>query len=196
MKKLLILLIIFTGIFFFPMESSKNIVHIPQKGFMLFSAGILLSCLIWKYDAIISIMAAIVSGGFIITLLRESVPTLAVYDFFLYSICVLTIFYAVRNFEIDEKVLRWILVPAIINIIIVFIQRFAPGIIPLKSSTIETAGMLGSGGLTASFLGLTTPIFIRWFPIGLPFLIFATILDNLLFSIASGLGCFFNSGFA
>ena len=75
------------------------------------------------------------------------------------------------------------------NIIFIFIQQFAPNMIPLKSD--EICGLIGNGGLTATFLGMTTPIFIKYFRVGLGFLLAAILLCKgfvglLAFSVIIG----------
>ena len=48
-----------------------------------------------------------------------------------------------------------------------------PELISLKSIDGNATGLMGNGGLTASFLGMTTPLFIAYLPIGLPLLLLA-----------------------
>ena len=82
---------------------------------------------------------------------------------------------AVRNLKINENMLKLFLIPAILNIILVILQAFDSNIVSFIPVS-GVGGFLGNRGLTACFLAITTPLFIKYCKLGLPFLFLALLL--------------------
>ena len=171
---ILAFLIILSGVFFFPMSSESNLTHTPQIAWLVFSAGLMFSAVLWEKDKWISLLFGIILISFLRTILLGLAPKILLFEGMFISFAAAMVYYATRNLNLNENTLRWFLIPAGLNILLVFIQKFFPQIIPLQSK--EICGFLGNAGLTATFLGMTTPIFIKHLKAGLPFLLAAILL--------------------
>lgn len=167
-------LIVLTGIFFYIIPGQSNLTDIPQMAYFVFSAGIIFSMLIIKKSLLASIMLFIVSFSFLRTMLLGLGPMLELMDSMLMAMGLAVIYYSIRCFGTKEDILKWFLVPACLNIGFIFIQAFYPDKILLRGT--EVCGFLGNAGLTATFLGMTTPIFIKYFKLGILPLLVAIIL--------------------
>ena len=167
-------LIILSGIFFFPMSSENNLTHTPQIAWLVFSAGIMFSFVLAKKDRGAALLFALICISFLNTIIFSRAPKMLLFEGMFLSFAAAIAYYAARDLKLNEDALRWFLIPAGLNIILVFIQKFFPQIIPLQSK--EICGFLGNAGLTATFLGMTTPVFIKYFKAGLPFLLAAILL--------------------
>ena len=171
---ILVFLIIISGIFFFPMASENNLTHTPQIAWLMFSAGIMFSFVLAKKDRGAALLFALVCISFLSTIIFSRAPKMLLFEGMFLSFSAAMTYCYVRVMDLKEDVLRYFLIPACLNIGLVFIQKFYPDLIPLRSK--EICGFLGNAGLTATFLGMTTPIFIKYFKAGLPFLLAAILL--------------------
>lgn len=164
-------LIALTGIFFFPL---RNMTDVPQAAYFVFSSGVVFSFLLSKKNQILGCLLAWASFIFLYTLLFRQVSPANVLDGMLTTFALVGVYLAARELRFREDLLRWFLVPAAVNIGFIFTQKFFPTILPFKGH--EVCGLLGSPGLTATFLGMCAPVFLKYCRWGTPFLLLAIVL--------------------
>lgn len=166
---ILIALIILSGTFFCKIVGVPNITDIPQSVLFYFTGYMAVCALLLKRNVFAAIIMLIIGASFIITVLSHKSNSSALLDGAVMSFTCACVYLFVREMKLKETTLKWFLVPAWINIIFVYFQALAPGLLPLKGD--EICGLLGNAGLTATFLGMTTPIFFRYCKFGLPALL-------------------------
>lgn len=176
-KFILIILVIFTGIFLFKVPFEHGIVHTPQLVWFIFSASILGSSLIFGLNKYLGLLAGVGSLGFLRTVLLSKASILYVREDFLIGVSIFVTYYAVRMLKIRLSVFKYFLIPGWINILFIFIQVYNPALFPFMGA-VNITGLLGNAGFTAVFLGLLVPVFIKYCPIGVPLLFYAIILCN------------------
>lgn len=170
MKKITILITIFTGIFIYQIRSGANLVDIPQFAYFLLSAGLLFSFTLRnKYLTFIS---QLIFVSIFITFLDGKTNMQFFKD-------ILIIFSAlcVYKYFLEKKinVLKYLMIPAGLNSLFIILQCFSSNILPFNSSI---SGFLGNAGFTGCFIGVTAPIFLSYFPIGWFLCIFALIIGK------------------
>jgi hypothetical protein len=185
---MIVLLILLTGIVFFPIASETNLTRVPQLAWFIFSGGTMMSFLLHKRNKLAAILLFIVMAQFLRAILVVNVPKVFLYEALMFSLATALVYHAARTSVISEKILKWFLFPALINIIFIFIQKFIPQVLPLKG--FDVCGMLGNAGFSAMFLGLTTPLFIRYFKIGIPFLLAAILFCEGFVGTLIFISCF------
>jgi len=184
-KKIIIGIITLTSIFTFQMIE-KNRFNTPQLAFFIFSFGILGSYLIYRFNKYLGYIAGLCSLMFLKTVLFQQAPNVFIYEAGLAGFAIFGVYYFTRIMNLQEDILKWLLVPAILNIVLVIIQvcdHNAIRILPVQG----LSGFLGNPGVTGAFLGITTPLFIRYFRKGLWLLALALILCGSTTGIISGL---------
>jgi len=184
-KKLIIIIIALTGIFTFKMENISRF-NTPQLAFFVFSFGILGSYLIYRFNKYLGYLAGLCSLIFLKTMLFQQAPNTFIYESCLAGFCIFGIYYFTRILNLQEDILKWFLIPAILNIILIIIQVFdhnAIRILPVQG----LSGFLGNPGVTGAFLGITTPLFIRYWKHGLWLLALALLLCGSTTGIMAGL---------
>lgn len=170
-NRILIILTILTGIFIYKVPKELDLVGIAQFSFMLLSAGLLLSFTI-KNKWLACLCALMFVNIFTVLLQNEPIQK------FLYSSSILIFSsFCVYNFFVTNKLnpIKWLMLPVILNAVFIYIQRFSPSVIPFKQNI---TGLLGNAGFSSCFMGLTAPIFLKYFPLGLPFIIGAMVIGN------------------
>lgn len=155
------------------MASDTNLTKLPQEAWFILSVGGLFSWLLFPKNRIVAAMFLICNLGIFRSFIFELAPKSAAFESTAILYCAGALYYLTRQLELQENCLKWFLVPACLNMVFVFVQKFFPYIIPLQSK--EVCGLLGNAGLTATFLGMTTPIFIRHFLLGIPLLFLAIV---------------------
>lgn len=177
-KYIFITLIISSGLFFFRVPDIRLDRFTPaQFAFFLFGAGIFASYLLYLKNRWIGFIFALCSLGFLKTHLFHQAPLEPLYKTVSFGSCIFLIYYFVRQLNFKEDVLKWFLIPACLNILLVIVQRFDINylaFLPVPGIT----GFLGNKGVTASYLVMTTPLFMKYFKKGLPFLILALSLTS------------------
>lgn len=138
---------------------------LPQMCWLVFCAGMLLSFLLGKQSRMAGILFACISASFLYTALFNKAPKIDLYAGMMTAFAVALTYYWTRATRFQEHDLRFFLIPAVINILFVFLTAVFPKLIPLRSEGV--CGLLGAPGLTATFLSMTTPIFLRYFKPGL-----------------------------
>ena len=162
------------GVFLFSVPGENNLVNTPQSAWLIFSSGVLLSFLLAQKDKGVGLLCFLVFISFLRTILINKVPKAALFDWTTVCFSVFLIYFAIRHFNVQENILKYVLVPACLNILLVFLQAMVPQTLPFEKK--EICGFFGNAGLTARFLGMITPIFIRYLKAGLPFLLAAILL--------------------
>ncbi len=177
MKKinyLLIGLIILSGIFFYKGHFDGRF-KIAQYAFFILSSGLLGSYLLYKKNKWIGLLGAIAMLGFFKTFVFQNNIEEYLFKEFIGGVFIFLLYYAVRELNIKEDIYKWFLIPACLNIGLILIQHF-DGIILDFMPVKEVTGFLGNKSLTACFLALTIPIFIRYIPKIIPILIVTVFL--------------------
>ena len=167
---ILIVLISLNGVFFY-----KGYFDTPfrfsQYAFFIFSVGILGSCLLYKKNKWIGLLSALASFGFFRSYaLQHTYSIETLFQEFIGGALIFLLYYIVRELNIKEDKLKWILIPAILNIALLWIQKFDMNLLNFIRVTPKVTGFLGNPSLTIAFLCLTTPIFIKYIPKMIPIL--------------------------
>lgn len=200
--KILITLIVLSGVFTYKLLFFKNLgiqmlgntvtdrFEGAQHSFFIFSALLIGSYLVYTKNKWLGYLAALCSIGFLKTFLCQHAPMLDLLNGALVGGCIFALYYMFRTFRTNETMLKFFLIPAGLNIILVIVQAFDNNFLsfmPVEGIT----GFLGNASVTACFLALTTPIFIKHYKKGLPFLILAVLLCKsavaILIMLSSGL---------
>ena len=184
-KKIIISVIVLTGVFTYQMVD-KNRFNTPQFVFFIFSFGALGSYLIYRFNKYLGYLAGLCSLMFLKTILFQQAPDVFIYEAGLAGFSIFGIYYFTRVMNLQEDILKWLLVPAILNIGLIILQVFDHNATRILSVQ-GLSGFLGNPGVTGAFLGITTPLFIRYFKKGLWFLALALILCGSTTGIISGL---------
>ena len=172
-KRIIILLIILSGIFYYKTILPGQF-HQSQFSFFIFSGGILGSLLLYEKNKWIGCMAGLASLMFLKSYLTMLGPRYVLFETTLVGIFIFGIYYASRQLKLTKEHLKWFLVPAILNIVLILVQRFdhTQSILTVPGIT----GFLGSTGKVGCFLALTTPLFLEFIPVLFPLLLVAIIL--------------------
>lgn len=190
LKFLLISLISLTGMFIYKLPKEQDMFYTAQFAFFILSIVFMFSYLLYKQNKWMGFLCALGGLAFIKTLLFEQASKFYMFESFIIGVCIFLTYYLARTLKLKEDVLKYFLIPAIGNIILVFIQKFEHTILPFIPFDDKISGFIGNPGFTALFLGMTTPIFIKYFKWGLPFLLGAILLCNGF----SGFAAFLVSG--
>jgi len=106
------------------------------------------------------------------TFLCDHAPRPYLFESTITGTSIFIIYYFVRHTNVKEDVLKWVLIPAWANIIMILVQRFDSSVLPILPVA-EPTGFIGNKGMAASFLAITTPIFWKYCKKGIPFLFLA-----------------------
>jgi O-antigen ligase len=191
MKKLIITLIILSGIFYYAMVNQDRF-YPAQWAFFIFSAGILGSLLLYEKNKWMGLLAGLCSLMFLKTFLFQHAPQFNLFENMLTGIGIFGIYYAVRQFNLTEDYLKWFLIPAILNIILIIIQTFDHNFLSFMPVN-GVQGFLGNPSVSGCFIAMTTLIFVKFFPHGLFLLFFAIVLTKSITAITiflTGLLCY------
>ena len=179
--RLLIGIIILSGIFFYNRYDSVDMFYPAQYALFVAIAGMLISYLIFKKSKWMGILFAICSIGFLKTYLLQHAPVEYLFKVTLFSYSAFLIYYFARQLELKEDILKWFLIPACLNIALILIQKFDHNFlsfIPLMDRT-QITGFLGNRSITACYLAMTMPLFIKHLKWGIPFLLLALFCSSL-----------------
>jgi len=174
-------LIILSGIFYYKILNADRFFP-AQYGFFVFVAVILFSLLIFQKNKWMGYLAILCAFGFLKTFLMQHAPQRHLFQNMLLYLSIFMTYYAYRVLNLKEDLLKLLLIPAILNIILVIIQAFDHNFLSFMPVD-GIGGFLGNYGITSCYLAMTTPIFIRYFPIGIPFLLLAFVLCKSLVGI-------------
>ncbi len=168
-------LIIFTGIFLFKMPFEHNAVATPQIAWFILSGGILFGYLIYKENKYLGLLCALMFFSFFRTILFELSGRVFLYESLVIGVICFLIYYVARKIKIEEKILKLFMIPTLLNCGLIYTQYLIPDFLPfIKTNNIT--GLLGNAGFSGLFLGMTAPIFIRYFPLGLIFILMALLM--------------------
>lgn len=177
MKKYIIPFIILSGVFTYKVGEEVNRFSTAQLSFFLLGVGVLGGIVLWKKNKLMGMLSWAYSFGVFKSLLLQDAPKIFIYGTVLVGTFMFIAYYLMRRFKVKEDILKWFLIPAGLNIILIFLQKFDAGILrfmPIK----EASGFIGNGGFASIYLALTTPLFIKYFKPGIPFLMGAIIICN------------------
>lgn len=175
MKYLLIALIILSGIFHYRGFFQTRF-YPAQYGIFMFTVSILGSCLIWRKNKWLGYLAILFTFGFLKTYLGQDNFVLKYfYREVISGAFIFAFYYIIRELDLKENILKWFLIPVGLNILLLFAQKFDGNILsfmPVERAT----GFLGNPSVTSTYIALSAPIFLRYYPKLLPFLIIAVCL--------------------
>lgn len=180
MKKvniILPILIILNGIFTYRVGDEINRFFTAQLALFLLSLGVLGGILLWEKNKWIGCLAFVYSFGVFKTLLFEGAPKIFIFGTTLVGIALFSMYYLIRHFKFKEEYLKWFLIPIIINILVIYVQKFDYTLLkhlPVKGIT----GLIGNPGFVSLYLALATPLFLKYCKWGIPFLLGAIIICN------------------
>ncbi len=180
-KRIIIALIVFSGIFYYKTILPGQF-HQSQFSFFIFCGGILGSLVLYEKNKWIGYMAGLASLMFLKSYLTMLGPKYALFETTLIGIFIFGIYFASRHLKLTKEHLKWFLVPAILNITLILVQRFdhTQSILTVPGIT----GFLGSTGKVGCFFALTTPLFLEFIPILFPLLLLAIILCKSSIALA------------
>lgn len=173
MKRIIITLIILSGIFHFKLIEGTRF-YPAQFGFFVFSMSVLGSYLLYKKNKWIGLLAGLFAIGFLKTYLLQQTDYMYLYKETIIGMSIFGLYYIIREMKIKQDILKWFMIPVILNIILILIQKFDGGIrfIPVGGIT----GFLGNPSVTSTFIVLSAPIFLRYMPKAFPLLFFTSII--------------------
>jgi len=158
-EKIFTFLIILSGLFFFKIGELERFFP-AQKVFMFFSAFVLWGFVLYQKNKWIGIAIWLTSIGFLNSMLLCRAPHEKVFEFMLGAFSISFIYYCVRYLELKKNILKILMIPVIINIFVVFIQKFdhvsLPGL-PVEGVT----GLLGNKSFVGYYIAIISPVF--WF---------------------------------
>ena len=185
-KYLLTFVIIMSGLFNYRFNNmSLDRFFLAQWGFLIFAGGILGGMLLLRENLWMGLIAGVCSVGFLKTFLLQQYSEINLFRISLTGFAIFSIYYFTRKFLLKEHVLKIFLIPAIANIILIFIQAFDHKILPFVPVEGVT-GFLGNASISAYYLIMTLPLFIKYFKPGIPFLILAILLTKSELAIMGG----------
>lgn len=189
MRRIIVGLIILSGVFHYKMNGLTRF-YPAQFGFFVFSIGLIGSCLLYKKNKWLGLLAGLFSFGFLKTYLFQQAIEVFLFKETIVGIGIFLLYYIVREFNLTENILKWFLIPAGLNIILVLAQKFDGNILnfmPVKNFT----GFLGNPSVTSTYIALITPIVLRYYPKFLPLLILTVVVCHsripFIVMIVSGL---------
>ena len=161
--KIIYFLIILSGLLLFPTLADKggmvisNRFYISQIAVFTFVSGILGAMLLWKFNKLISILSGLLIFGVLKTIVLQEAPLLNIYESAIQGFGIFIVYYFFRSINTKEDLLNWFLVPSVLNILIIFVQKLDHHILyflPFDSVT----GLLGNPGMSAGYIALTMPL--------------------------------------
>ena len=145
----------------FDFKNENGRFYVAQFAFFILSSGCLGSLLVYNYNRWMAYLGIALSFGVFKTFLLANAPRAEMFESVAIGFCAFIIYYVIRNLKLNGDILKWFLVPAVLNILVIFIQRFDH--YPLFFLYVKgVSGLIGSEGLSASYLALTLPLFIKY----------------------------------
>ena len=190
LKILLISIISFTGMFIYKLPHEDDMFYTAQFSFFVLSVTLLFSYLIYKQNKWMGLITCLAGISFVKTLLLEQASKIYMFESFIIGSCIFLTYYVARILKLKEDTFKYFLIPAIGNIVLIFIQKFEHTLLPFIPITSGITGFIGNPGFAALFLGLTTPIFMKYCKWGL----IPLFVSILLCSGFSGFMAFLTSG--
>lgn len=184
MNKIIIILLILSGIFFYPMSFmiGKSMLvsdrfYPSQFGFFIFSFGILGSLLLYKKNKWIGYLCALCSLMFLKTYLFQQAPIESIYKDVLIGAGIFGVYYAARELITNERYLLFFCIPAALNSILIIIQKYDHNLLPFMPIK-GVQGFLGNSSVSGCFIALTIPIFLKYYKRLLPLVIVGILLSG------------------
>lgn len=160
----MISLIILSGAFYYYVPLMASGYYFSQRVILIVSCSMLFSFLLYKKNKWFGAIGWLASIVLWKTFLEKHSPTLNIYDDLIFGACILATYYLARTFDLKENILRWFMIPALLNVGAIIIQFFDHYSFPLIPATEykDTIGLLGNASVSACFIAMTTPIFMRY----------------------------------
>jgi len=201
-KNIFIVLIVLSGLFCFGgawdaytlkfnFQNQNNSFYVAQLSFFWLITGLFGAYLVYTKNKYMGAMVALLSFGLFKTFLCDHAPKTYMYESALIGYSFFIIYYFIRHFEFKENMLKWLMIPASINIFIVFIQAFDKSPIPFLNTS-QVSGLLGNEGMAGVYLGLISIVFLKYWKLGYFISLIAIILcDGFVGLIAAIVGGLF-----
>src|SRR3990167_7321553 len=192
LKKIFVGIIIISGTFCsgfayeqFDFKNENSKFYVAQLAFLMLSTGCMGSYLIYKYNKWISILGAVCSFGVFKTFLLGNAPKVNMFESAIIGLCAFIVYYFIRKNNFKKDFLKWFLIPAIANIVVVLIQAFDH--YPLFFLRVDgISGLIGNEGMSAVYLALTLPLFFKYFKWGIIPCFLAIIMSNGSIGLIAG----------
>lgn len=187
MKKSIIgALIVLSGVFYYK-TILPGYFYQSQYSLFIFCGGVMLSIVLFKKNKWIGCLAALASFSFLKSYLFMLGPKYELFETSLVGIMIFGTYYASRQLNLKEDVLKWVLIPVVFNMVLVYVQAFDH---TGNFMTVDgISGFLGSRGATGCFLALSTPLILLYAPVLYLFLLGAI----LICQTSVGMGMFIAS---
>lgn len=166
--RILIALIILSGIFSFKVENNLQS-YSAQLVFFIFSVGALGSYLIYQKNKWIGLLSGLFTIGFLRTYLFRDVELAGLYQETLIGVSIFLLYYVVRKMKVTEDILKWFLIPVGLNIVLILAQKFDGNVLPYIPE--KMIGFLGNPSVSSCFITLSIPIVLRYYPKCFPILL-------------------------
>lgn len=197
-KNIFIGIIVLSGIFYYALvwdnlnaQNENNSFYVAQLAFFMLSAGVLGSILIYEKNKWIGWLGVAYSVGLFKTFLFANASRVYMFESALIGFCGFFIYYFVRHTKLNQDILKWFLIPAVMNIGLVFIQYFDNSLfIPVPVEGVS--GFIGREGMTAVYLAMTLPVFFKYFRWGIiPCFVAIVLCHGAVGIVAGAMGSLF-----
>ncbi len=185
-RKLLIWALVISGIFVYAVPKEADSFYTSQFAVFVGMAGLFLSSLIYKKNKYVSMLCVLSSFGIVKTLLFQEAPKVFLFEYSLISFAIFTIYYFIREENIKEDLLKWVMIPAVINCLMIIVQKFDGTALPFFPAT-EITGFIGNKSTSAGYLALSLPIFLKYNRWLVPAILFSIVLCNSFFAFMSAI---------
>lgn len=186
--KLLISLVIFISLFVFQVNGEEDIFFTAKLASFVLAVGILSGWCIKQKNKWLGYLIWLYSLSFFKTILFKNAPKIFIFENMIVGMSIFLLYYLIRHFNFKENILKFLLIPACINIFIALIQAFDHAYL---LSVNGITGLIGHPGFISIYLSLTFPIFLRYFKWGIPFVLLSILMANgavgLIACLTSGL---------
>lgn len=181
MRKLIIALIVLSGIFVYPTIGMINNQIYSQRfttaqfALFLLSVSLLWAVIIRKFNKWMAYLLILCGIGLFKTMLLQQAPDKSIYESILFGGGIFGIYYAVRLLDLKYDILKYFLIPAFLNIALIIIQAFDHqrfAFLPVAGIT----GFMGNASVSVCFIALTMPLFIKYCKLAIPLLLLALFL--------------------
>lgn len=197
--KLIIGIILLTGVFTYKLLALSNILGFEvlnnlvgerfagaQHSFFVLSVLLLGSYLLYTKNKYVGVLGAVCSLAFFKTYLCQHAPMEEMLTLTLGGSLIFALYYIFRTMDIKENLLKWLLIPASLNALLLIVQKFDHNFLvfmPVEGMT----GFLGNASVSGCFVALCIPVYLKYWRKGLWLVIPAILLSKSLVACGAAL---------
>lgn len=157
--------------------NEDNKFYVAELAFFIFAVGLLGAALIWHQSRIMGLIAAFSSLGYLKTYLLAHAPKSYFFESTIIAFGFFVLYHTLRAKDVRQDVLKYFLIPAVLNIILILTQAFDHHYMPFMPTN-GVSGFLGNKSVSALYIGICAPLFIKYFKWGIPFMVAAILVCN------------------